>query len=175
MSAKDKIAKAGLFRAADKAIEYIKKDPDKNIPRFAAKVFSLFSGIFPGKTLDSMKKGAEDLEKSTHPSINIYVAKTGLTEEEIKEKMDREEWITSQEAYEWGFSTTQKRKDAMQSLETDFVYNLVMQNKAMQKTIKQQTEEIKKIKEETSNSNFTQNNSKPIKNDYWESFFNRKK
>lgn len=122
-----------------------------------------------------MKKVAEDLEKITQPSINIYVAKTGLTEEEIKEKMDREEWITSQEAYEWGFSTTQKRKDAMQSLETDFVYNLVMQNKAMQKTIKQQTEEIKKIKEEISNSNFTQNNSKPIKNDSWESFFNRKK
>lgn len=114
---------------------------------------------------NTMKKVAEDLEKITQPSINIYVAKTGLTEDEIKEKMDREEWITSQEAYEWGFSTTQKRKNAMQSLETDFVFNLVMKNKAMQKTINQQTEEIEKMKE---------NNLKQVKNDSWESFFNKK-
>jgi hypothetical protein len=38
MSAKDKIAKAGLFAATDKAIKYIKKDPEKNIPKFAARI-----------------------------------------------------------------------------------------------------------------------------------------
>lgn len=66
MSAKDKIVKAGLFAATDKAIKYIKKDPEKNIPKFADRVFSLFSGIFPGKTLDGMKKGAKDPD-------NIYI------------------------------------------------------------------------------------------------------
>lgn len=116
-----------------------------------------------------MKKVAEDLEKITQPSLNIYVSKTNLSEEEIKEKMDREEWITSQEAYEWGFSTTQTRKDdAMQSLEADFVYNLVMKNKELQKTIeeKKQNLSIKELED-----SLKQNQ---IKEGSWESFFNTK-
>jgi len=87
-----------------------------------------------------MEKVAEDLRKITQPSLNIYTMKTKLTEEEIKEKMDREEWITSQEAYEWGFSTTQERqKEYMQALEADFVYNLVMKNKELQKELENNT------------------------------------
>ena len=105
-----------------------------------------------------MKKVAEDLEKITQPSINIYTSKTNLTEAEIKEKMDREEWITSQEAYEWGFSTSQTRKDVMQSLEVDFVYNLVMQNKELQKE----------------NEDLNQKLHNPIRKDAWASFFNMK-
>lgn len=83
---------------------------------------------------NAMKKVAEDLEKITQPSLNIYVNKTNLSEEEIKEKMDKEEWITSKEAFEWGFSTTQDRANNYnQVLEADFVYNLVMKNKELQK------------------------------------------
>ena len=44
---------------------------------------------------NTMKKVAEDLEKITQPSLNIYVSKTGLSEEKVKEMMDREEWITA--------------------------------------------------------------------------------
>ena len=125
---------------------------------------------------NAMKKVAEDLEKITQPSLNIYVSKTNLSEEEIKEKMDREEWITSQEAYEWGFSTTQTRKDdAMQSLEADFVYNLVMKNKELQKTVE---EKAKELKEKTQNSSTgeLEDSSKQnqIKEDSWGSFFNTK-
>ncbi len=85
-----------------------------------------------------MEKVAEDLRKITQPSLNIYTKKTKLSEEQIKEKMDREEWITSQEAYEWGFSTTQERKgEYMQALEADFVHNLVMKNKKLQKKLEE--------------------------------------
>ena len=81
-----------------------------------------------------MKKMAEDLEKITKPSLNIYVNKTGLSEEKVKEMMDREEWITSQEAFELGFSTTQERtNEYKQALEANFVYSLVMKNKTLQK------------------------------------------
>ena len=77
--------------------------------------------------------------------------------------MDREEWITSKEAFEWGFSTTQTRKDnVMQSLEADFVYNLVMKNKELQKTIEE------KAKEKPIGLN------NQIKEDAWTSFFNTK-
>lgn len=133
---------------------------------------------------NTMKKVAEDLEKITQPSLNIYTNKTNLSEQEIKEKMDKEEWITSKEAYEWGFSTTQTRKDdAMQSLEADFVYNLVMKNKELQNTIEEKAKEIADelfkqnckgtaIEEPTGLYNSKQ---KPIKEDAWTSFFNTKK
>lgn len=134
---------------------------------------------------NAMKKVAEDLEKITQPSLDIYTSKTNLSEEEIKEKMDRQEWITSKEAYEWGFSTTQIRKDnTMQSLEADYVYNLVMKNKELQNTIEEKAKEMaEKIVEEKmqglSNkeveglTNSLEQNQ--IKEGSWESFFNTKK
>lgn len=124
---------------------------------------------------NTMKKVAEDLEKITQPSLNIYVSKTNLSEKEIKEKMDREEWITSQEAYEWGFSTTQIRKNnAMQSLEADFVYNLVMKNKELQKEIAERVAESK-LKDDSEGSPTGEPfEPKKVKEDAWTSFFNRK-
>lgn len=153
---------------------------------------------------NKMKKVAEDLEKITQPSLNIYTSKTNLSEEEIKEKMDKEEWITSQEAYEWGFSTTQERQNEyMQALEADFVYNLVMKNKILQKENEEMQSErrqellvkpeqleldikkivqetIKQIEEDILKGNSKEkpigllNNSNQIKEDAWTSFFNRK-
>ena len=91
---------------------------------------------------NKMKKVAEDLEKITQPSLNIYTKKTKLTEQEIKEKMDREEWITSEEAFEWGFSTSKEREEKyMQALEADFVHDLVMKNKELQKELQESKKE----------------------------------
>lgn len=106
---------------------------------------------------NAMKKMAEDLEKITQPSLNIYVSKTGLSEEAVKEMMDREEWITSKEAYELGFSTTQIKNEPMQAVEAHVIYNLVMKNKQMQSTIKEMVEKNQ------------------INKDSWKSFFNTKK
>lgn len=89
---------------------------------------------------NAMKKVAEDLEKVTQPSIDIYTKKTKLSEKEIKALMDRETWITSKEAFDWGFSTSQTREgEYQQSIEADMVHHLVVQNKELQKQI----EEIK--------------------------------
>lgn len=85
---------------------------------------------------NDMKKYAEDLEKITQPSIDIYKLKTGLSEEEIKEMMDKETWITSKEAYELGFSTTMTRNDkSMQMIGSNSVYKLVMENKRLHKEL----------------------------------------
>lgn len=123
---------------------------------------------------NTMKKVAEDLEKITQPSVNIYVSKTGLSEEKVKEMMDREEWITSKEAYELGFSTTQVKKDnTMQSLEADYVFNLVMKNKEMQSRIEELVnEKAENLLKEKLDKEPEQNK---IKRDSWESFFNTKK
>lgn len=130
---------------------------------------------------NAMKKVAEDLEKITQPSVNIYCLKTGMSEQEIKEKMDREEWITSKEAYEWGFSTSQVKKDnVMQALEADFIYNLVMKNKELQNSIEEKAKEIaEKIVEEhikgsTGEKLVEKFQENQIKEDGWTSFFNTK-
>ena len=60
MSAKDKIAKAVLNIATDKALKYIKKDPDKNLPKLAGKAMSLFKSVFPQKSLDAIANGANN-------------------------------------------------------------------------------------------------------------------
>ena len=124
---------------------------------------------------NAMKKMAEDLEKITQPSLNIYVSKTGLSEEEIKQMMDREEWITSKEAYELGFSTTQIKNEPMQALEAHFIYNLVMKNKKMQNTIKEMVEENLKKQNEKNHEDLTNKENNQINKDSWKSFFNTKK
>ncbi len=113
---------------------------------------------------NAMKKMAEDLEKITQPSVNIYTSKTKLSEEEIKEKMDRETWITSKEAFEWGFATSIERNEAKQSLECNFVYNLVMRNKELEASLESKQEIKKEINEEV----------EPPK-DAWASFFRKEK
>ena len=102
---------------------------------------------------NAMKKIAEDLEKVTQPSIDIYTKKTNLSEEEIKELMDKETWITSKEAFDWGFSTSQTREgEYQQSAEADIVHHLVVQNKELQKQVEEFKEESNKTKDMLHNS-----------------------
>ena len=118
---------------------------------------------------NAMKKAAEDLEKQTQPSVNIYVSKTGLSEEKVKEMMDRQTWITSKEAFEWGFATSLEKNDsAKQSLESDYVYNLVMNVKDLEKQnteYKQRIQEFESIQKQKNDIN--------VKKDAWASFFNK--
>ncbi len=107
---------------------------------------------------NAMKKVAEDLEKITQPSINIYVSKTGMSEAKIKEMMDKQTWITSQEAFDLGFATSIERNEARQSLECDFVHGLVMQVKSLERELEQKNNEVVEP---------------PVK-DAWTSFFERK-
>lgn len=86
---------------------------------------------------NALRKVADDLEKITQPSVDIYLSKTNLTEKEIKEMMDKETWITSQEALEMGFATTVESQEPKQSLEInfEFVRNLVEKSKNYEKEI----------------------------------------
>lgn len=86
---------------------------------------------------NEIRKVAEDLDKITQPSVNIYCSKTGLSEEKIKSMMDAEEWITAKEAYELHFSTQMSRNNEMQSLESNYVSGLVSKLKEKDKIIKE--------------------------------------
>lgn len=53
-----------------------------------------------------LRKQADDLEKITQASINAYMQEVNITEEELKQMLDDETWISPQEAIEKGFITS---------------------------------------------------------------------
>lgn len=54
---------------------------------------------------EDFRKQAEDLDKITQASVNAYMSRIIITEDELKEKMDAESWLTAEEAMEDGFAT----------------------------------------------------------------------
>ena len=106
---------------------------------------------------NDLRKAADDLEKITQPSVNIYCSVTGQSEEQIKKWMDKETWITSDEALKYGFATsTEKDTESNQSFEIKSLKKLIMRNKELEGMIEEKT--INKI----------------VKEDAWTSFFNKK-
>lgn len=89
---------------------------------------------------DEFRKQAEDLEKITEPSIKAYLV-SNLSEEEIRQKMKEETWITSQEALDWGFATEVRKNEARQSADDQMVLRLVRKLKEYEKVEKAQASE----------------------------------
>ena len=90
---------------------------------------------------DDLRKAADDLEKITEPSVQIYLANSNLEEETIRTMMDEETWITADEAYEYGMATAVVEDSPQMSLKDDMLSKLVHRNKQLEK-------EMLKIKEQ---------------------------
>ena len=86
---------------------------------------------------DDLRKAAEDLEKITQPSIEIYTSVSNLDADEIKSMMDAETWIDADEALDFGFATEISEEAAMQSLEDGILAKTVFKNKQLEKRIKE--------------------------------------
>ncbi|WZU02684.1 hypothetical protein MGH68_07255 [Erysipelothrix sp. D19-032] len=90
--------------------------------------------VFRGDS-NALEKVREDLKKITQPSLNIYTSKSNLKEDEIKLMMDKETWITPQESYDWGFSTTIDRNEAKQSIGDEYFKRLIIENKSLKQQL----------------------------------------
>lgn len=55
---------------------------------------------------NDLRKQADDLDKITQASINAYMQEVNVTEEELKQMLDDETWLTPQEALDMEFITT---------------------------------------------------------------------
>ena len=86
---------------------------------------------------DDLRKAAEDLEKITQPSVDIYTSVSNLDADEIKAMMDAETWIDADEALDYGFATEIIEEAAMQSLEDGILAKTVFKNKQLEKRIKE--------------------------------------
>lgn len=54
---------------------------------------------------EQLRKQADDLDKITQLSVTAYKAHSALSEEEIKDLMNKESWLLPDEALEYGFAT----------------------------------------------------------------------
>ena len=86
---------------------------------------------------DDLRKAADDLEKITQPSVDIYTSVSNLDADEIKLMMDAETWIDADEALDYGFATEISEEAAMQSLEDGILAKTVFKNKQLEKKIKE--------------------------------------
>ncbi len=112
-----------------------------------------------------LRKQAEDLEKITEPSIQIYLDNSNLSREEIVELMDQETWITSEEALQYGFATEIKDTDeSQQSINEKYLAKQVMLNKDLEKQLNSLKEALASEKAK---------NEKTLTG--WDAFFNTKK
>ncbi len=66
-------------------------------------VFSLMNAAEIDKFIKDLKKTAAHLEDLDKVIASVYVNKTGKDEKEILKLMAKDDWITAEEALEWGF------------------------------------------------------------------------
>lgn len=80
---------------------------------------------------DDLRKQANDLEVITQASINAYMQEVNVTEEELKQMLDDETWISPQDALEKGFITSiinEKNSDkASQSVKKSLMKTILKQ------------------------------------------------
>lgn len=96
---------------------------------------------------NELRKQADDLEKITKPSLDIYESVSNLSREEIQKMMDDETWITAEEALEYGFATEliDDSAQAQQSAKDSIVRDLVIKQKQLEKEIAKKQKEEKKV------------------------------
>ena len=86
---------------------------------------------------DDLRKAADDLEKITQPSVEIYTGVSNLDADEIKAMMDAETWFDADEALGYGFATEISEEAAMQSIKDGILAKTVFKNKQLEKRIKE--------------------------------------
>lgn len=86
---------------------------------------------------EDLRKAADDLEKITQPSVEIYTSVSNLDADEIKAMMDAETWIDADEALGYGFATEISEEAAMQSVKDGILAKTVFKNKQLEKRIKE--------------------------------------
>ena len=81
---------------------------------------------------DQLRKQADDLDKITQASVAAYKSRSTLSEEEIKDLMDKETWILPDEALEYGFATSieQTEKKAASQNAKNLLLEIIKQYKA---------------------------------------------
>ena len=87
-----------------------------------------------------LQKAIESLKAAKKSMINVYMAKTAKTEQEISDIMDAETWLTGQEAVNLGFADVLEKPVEMAALHQ---FDLKAISSTMPKAIKKQLKKTK--------------------------------
>lgn len=83
---------------------------------------------------NELRKQADDLEKITMPSLEVYKSVSNLSEEEIQQMMNKQEWITAEEALSYGFATKiSEEESAKQSISQQMLQRTILYAKRLEK------------------------------------------
>ena len=90
---------------------------------------------------EELRKQADDLEKITQASVEVYKAHSSLSEEEIKALMDKESWISPTEAIENGFATAIEASDKKNASQNAFkkLFDVIMAYQAEEEPDEEET------------------------------------
>lgn len=105
---------------------------DERIMSNASLLFIHNAWTYADGNAKELRKVADDLDSITQASINAYMNHVNITEEELKELLDNETWITPQDALEMGFAT------AIVNDNTSKKPNQSIKKKLMQQLVKAQ-------------------------------------
>jgi ATP-dependent Clp protease protease subunit len=98
---------------------------------------------------EQLRKQADDLEKITQASVAAYKAHSTLSEEEIKNLMDKESWILPDEALEYGFATSIEKTGNKAASQNAKMQLLDIVKKHRQEADKQEADEGEEKKPDT--------------------------
>ncbi|WP_139905621.1 head maturation protease, ClpP-related [Clostridium thermarum] len=115
---------------------------DERIMSNASLLFIHNAWTYAAGNANELRKTADDLETMTQASINTYMQHVNISEEELKEMLDNETWISPQDALSMGFAT------AIVNDNTSKNPNQSIKGRVMQQLIKpqQETKEHKVLK-----------------------------
>lgn len=78
---------------------------DERIMNNASLLFIHNAWSYAAGDSNGLKKAAEDLEKITQASVDAYMEHATISEDELKELMDSETWLSPTECLDYGFCT----------------------------------------------------------------------
>lgn len=138
----------------------------KRIMPKASLMFIHNAQSYCGGDANAMKKAAEDLEKVTQPSIEIYKATSNLDEETIKQMMDDETWLTADECLDYGFATAvveiKEEATPTQTLNAS-ILNLVNAKKELNQTVESYKQQVNDLTQKLNETGRSKNS--------WDAFF----
>lgn len=123
---------------------------DERIMSNASLLFIHNAWTYADGNAKELRKVADDLDSITQASINAYMNHVNITEEELREMLDAETWITPQDALNMGFATAiindNTSKNPNQSIKGRIMQQLIKSQQKIKETkaleITQETEPI---------------------------------
>lgn len=122
---------------------------------------------------NDLRKQADDLDVITQASINAYMQEVNITEDELKQMLDDETWISPQDALEKGFITSivnEKNSEKISQSVKKSLCKLILKQQLLQK--EEDDDDNKEEDNDNNNKKEEDDNNEEPKQNLMGSFFN---